>query len=165
MSTADAVARETAWLTSVDTLPALLTTASGPFENVQAYWPGARRAKMQTAVYVLCQRKLTPRFGGRRIMPGYSFLLKACWPIRATSKIAETEQFALDAAIDLLLQRVDGLPGDKSHGGRFLSVGETVHPPGGGYPEVAYADPEVTIPQGWLRADITYGADDFEIYG
>jgi hypothetical protein len=38
MSTADAVARELAWLTAVDDLPSLLTGDGGPWDVIQAYW-------------------------------------------------------------------------------------------------------------------------------
>ena len=121
MSTADAVAREAAWLTtSNDSLPVLLAPA-GPWQVVQAYWPGAKFAAK------------------------------------------ETEQQAFDNAIELLRQRVNDLPGDKTHGSRFLSAAET---PPGTYLEVVFDDPEVTIPQGgWLRATATYPADDVEILG
>jgi hypothetical protein len=171
VSTADAVQREADWLgITTDSLPALLTSAGGSWDIVQAYWPGARLAAMKTGVYVLRRRTRMPREGGQRILPGYSFLLKLCWPVKnvtGTSSVgtglAEGEQQAFDDAIDLLLQRVDGLPGDKTHGGRFQSVGET---PPGTYPEVDYADPEQTIPMlSALRATVTYNADDLEIFG
>jgi hypothetical protein len=170
VTTATAVAREAAWLrTSGDTLPALLTSAGGPWQVVQGYWPGARFAAKQTGVYVLRHRLIMPRFGGRRIMPGYQFDLRAIWPVKtATSPVAETEQQNFDNAIDQLLQRIDGLPGDKSHGGRFLSAGEGLEGTAvqGLYPVVDFADPAVTIPQdGWLRAVISYPANDPEILG
>src|SRR5947209_486587 len=121
MSTADACAREGAWLqTSGDGLPALLVTAGGPFQVVQAYWPGAKFAAKKTGVYVQRRRLIMPRFGGRRIMPGYEFFLKLVWPVKtAAAGMAEAEAQAFDSAIDLLLQRIDGFPGDKTHGGRF----------------------------------------------
>jgi hypothetical protein len=165
MATSDAVAREAAWLqTSGDGPPALLVAAGGPFEVVQAYWPGAKFAQRKSGVYVQRRRTLMPRFGGRRIMPGYVFVLKVCWPVKSTAAgFPETEQQNLDSAVDLLLQRIDGLPGDKTHGGRFLSAGEA---PQGQYPEVEYQDAEITLAQGnWLRATVTYPADDQELLG
>lgn len=165
MSTSDAVAREAAWLqTSGDGLPALLVTAGGPWQKVQAYWPGAKFAAKETGIYVQRRRFQVERFGGVRLMPHHSFELKLVWPVRATvAGLAETEQAALDAAVELLRQRVNGLPQDKTHGGRFLSAAET---PPGTFFEVDYADPEITIPQGgWLRATATYLADDPEILG
>lgn len=170
MSTSDAVAREAAWLaTSGDTLPALLTSAGGPFEVVQGYWPGAKLRTNATGIYVMRSRLILPRFGGARIMPGYQFDLRLIWPVRATTAgIAETEQAAFDAALDLLLQRIDGLPLDKSHGGRFLSAGEGFEGTAvqGLYPVVTYQDPEVTIPASkTLRAQVAYPANDREIFG
>lgn len=161
-TTADAVAREAAWLTSVDTLPALLVVNGGPWEVVQAYWPGAKFAAKRTGIYVQRRRFQIERFGGVRLMPHYGFALKLVWPVRSTSAGGpEAEQGAFDAAIELLRQRVNGLPFDKTHGGRFLSAAET---PPGTFFEVEYLDPEVTIPQGgWLRATATYLADDPEM--
>lgn len=163
MSTADACAREAAWLTtSGDGLPALLKTAGGPFQVVQAYWPGAHLATRQTGIYVQRRRFQIERFGGVRLMPHHGFELKLVWPVKATTAgIAEAEQQNFDNAIELLRQRVNGPPFDKTHGGRFLTAAET---PPGTFFEVAYADPEVTLPQGgWLRASATYLADDREI--
>jgi len=163
---ADAVQREADWLaTAGDSLPALLAP-DGPWQVVQAYWPGARFAAMKTGIYVQRRKASVPRFGGQRLMPKYSFLLKLVWPaknVTATSGLAEGAQQDFDNAIALLLQRIDGLPGDKTHGGRFLSVGET---PPGTYPTVDFADPEQTIPVlSALRATVTYNADDPEILG
>lgn len=163
MSTADAVAREAAWLqVTSDTLPALLTTAGGPWDVVQAYWPGARFAAKKTGIYVQRRRFQIERFGGVRLMPHHGFALKLVWPVKAAvAGMAETEQQNFDSAIELLRQRVNGLPFDKTHGGRFLSAAET---PPGTFFEVDYQDPEVTIPQGgWLRAVATYLADDQEL--
>jgi hypothetical protein len=163
MSTADAVAREAAWLqVSADSLPALLASAGGPWQVVQAYWPGPKFAAGKSGIYVQRRRFQVERFGGVRLMPHHAFLLKLVWPVKATAAgIAETEAQNFDSAIELLRQRVNGLPFDKTHGGRFRSAAET---PPGTFFEVDYDDPEVTIPQGkWLRATATYLADDPEI--
>ena len=84
------------------------------------------------------------------------------WPIRQTTTgIAEGEQQALDSAVDLLLQRIRGPLSDKTHGGRFLSVGEVPRMPG---VHVLFEDPEVTIDAvKALRATVSYSADDYEI--
>lgn len=165
MSTADAVAREAEWLqSSGDTLPALLLADGGPWKIVQAYWPGARFAAQQTGIYVTRRILDDQRSHDLMLMPQYEFTLKLVWPVRTSAPpIAETEQQNLDNAVDLLIQRIRGLPGDKSHGGRFLSVGEA---PKGLFPSVAFEDPEVTMPvDKVLRASATYRADDFEVYG
>ena len=165
MSTADAEAREVAWLTtSGDSLPALLASAGGPWQVVQAFWPGAKFPANKTGIYVQRRRTRVERFGGRRIMPKYEFFLKLVWPVKSTAAgIAETEAQNFSNAIELLRQRVSDLPGDKSHGSRFLAVAEA---PAGTFFDVDYADPEVTIPQQKaLRATVTYPADDPEILG
>lgn len=164
MSTADAVAREAAWLASSgDTLPALLTANGGPWDVVQAYWPRTP-AMEKTGIYVLRTSLDDERAASIRIRPQYMFRLKLIWPVRQTaSGIAEGEQQALDDAADLLIQRIRGLPFDKTHGGRFLSAGEVPRLPG---VHVEFDDPEVTIPHlKSLRAFVVYPADDFEVNG
>ena len=64
ITTATAEEREAAWLTSVDTLPSLLTANGGPFEVVQAFWPGAKFAAKKTAIYVQRRHTRVYRFGG-----------------------------------------------------------------------------------------------------
>jgi hypothetical protein len=162
MSTADAVAREVAWLqTYGDGLPALLTADGGPWDNVQGYW-ARTPATQQTTIYVLRSSLSDERVANIRIRPAYDFTLKLVWPIRQTTTgIAEGEQQALDNAVDLLLQRVRGPLLDKTHGGRFLSVGEVPRMPG---VHVLFEDPEVTIDAvKSLRATVSYSADDYEI--
>jgi hypothetical protein len=168
VSTADAEAREAAWLaTTGDTLPALLATA-GPWQVVQAFWPGAKFAAKKTGIYVQRRHTRVYRFGGQRLMPQYEFALKLVWPVRAAQQgMAEAEAQNFAAAVELLRQRVDGLPFNKTHGGRFLSVAEALEAQSSyAYFDVAYDDPEVTIPQGgWLRAVASYPAHDPEIQG
>jgi hypothetical protein len=162
MSTADAVTRETAWLcTSGDGLPALLTANDGPWQNIQAYM-ARTPATQQTSIYVLRTSWSDDRSANQRIRPTYEFTLKCVWPIRQTTTgIAEGEQQNLDNAIDLLVQRIRGPLGDKTHGGRFLSVGENPRSPG---VRITYADPETTIDGSKaLLASVVYYGDDFEV--
>jgi hypothetical protein len=155
--TADAVARETAWLTSDgDGLPALLATAGGPWDNVQAYYPRTPYQE-QRSIYVLRHKVAQKRFGAQRVLHTYPFRLILWWPLLAVDGSAEEEQAAFDAGIDLLLQRILGPLGDKTHGGRFLTVGED------NISDVDYTDPEQTLQLGGLRAEVTYSADDIEI--
>jgi hypothetical protein len=44
VTTGSAASREAAWFSAVDSLPSLLTANEGPWDVVQAYWPGARFA-------------------------------------------------------------------------------------------------------------------------
>jgi hypothetical protein len=160
VSTADVVARETAWLqTSGDGLPALLTSAGGPFADVHAYWP--RGSDMNTyshTLYVMRTRIAVDRFANVRLMPHYPMHLVAWWAVVDGSGSAETEQSNLDSAIDLVLTRINGLLGDKTHGGRFLSVAENPR-----VLDVEFAPAEATLPEGYLRADVLYSADDPEL--
>lgn len=165
MSTADAVFREAAWLkTTGDGLPSLPAAAGGPWKTIQGYWPGLRWATQQTGIYVLRTHLGDDRVASQRIRDSYEFNLKLVWPILTpTAPLAETEQQKFDNAIELLIQRIRGPVGDKTHGGRFLSVGEVPREPP---VTVVFADPEVTIPADKaLRATVTYYADDLEITG
>lgn len=161
MTTADACAREAAWLqTAGDGLPSLLSDDGGPWDVIQAYWPRTQQTR-QTGIYVMRRRLQTTRWSNQRRMPHYAFRLRLWWPIGATTTgtpLLEDEQAALDSAVDLLLQRLEGTVGDKTHGGRFMSVGEA---PEGTSFDVDFDDPEQTVPaSGALSATATYMADD-----
>jgi hypothetical protein len=94
-------------------------------------------------------------------MAKYEFLLRLVWPLNSGSGNAENDQQAFDNAIDLVLQRIGGFTGDKSHGGRFLSVGEDPDEV-----DIAFDPPWQTVTaDAVFRAEITYWADDFEITG
>src|ERR1700728_2210274 len=168
MSTSDAVARELAWLTAVDDLPALLAGDGGPWAAVD-WWQGARFARDKHGLYLDARDVGSVRTSSQRIMPQYQFVLTLYWPIlgqgaaagtSGKSLIAETEQANLDAAKDLVLQRINGPLGDKTHGGRFLSVAENPR-------KVTYtkADPVEGVQQRELRSSFTYRADDYEVNG
>lgn len=161
MSTADAVDREATWLaTSInDGLPNLVGTGAGQFANVQAYWsrtPGRRGSN----IFVLRRDIHDKRFANVRRMATYEFVLKVIWPLSSGQGSAEADQRAFDVALDKLLQRIDGFPGDKTHGGRFRSVAENPE-----YVNVRFEDPEHTVGTGEFHAEVTYFADDFEITG
>jgi hypothetical protein len=160
MSLADAVTRETAWLTTTgDGLPALLTANGGPWDVIQAYQPRTPQTR-KTQLYVVRRRFPTRRFAQQRRIATHYFQLRARWPIGASTTgtgIAEAEQQALDNALMLLVERIEGFPLDKSHGGRFLSVAEA---PNGAEIDVQLGDPEQEIPTGFLTATVAYTADD-----
>lgn len=160
MSTADAVARETDWLNQIgDGLPYLPASAGGPWQVIQAYWPRTP-ATQQTGIYVLRARLLDTRASNQRIRPRYEMRLRLVWPVVVTgSSLLETAQSDLDAATDLLIQRVRGPLGDKTHGGRFLSAGENPR-----LVQVEWDDPEMTMGQyKQLRAAVVYSIDDLEV--
>lgn len=155
--TSTAVDREAAWLaTTGDALPALLAPA-GPWEIIQAYWPRPLAAK-QTGIYVLRQRLSETRFANIRRIDSYAFLLRLIWPVRVASGLAQDEQRNLDVAVSLLAARVRGPVEDKTHGGRFMSAGEApvMHP----HFDVDFHDPDKTLGDGYLYAEMTYLADD-----
>lgn len=165
MSTADACDREAAWLNTFgDTLPALPAVAGGPWKVIQAYWPGLRVPTQKSGIYVQRGHLTDDRVANLRVRDSYEFRLKLVWPVlAATAPLAETEQRNFDAAVGLLIQRIRGPVGDKTHGGRFLSVGEV---PREMPVTVQFDDPEQTIPaEKALRAVCTYYADDYEING
>lgn len=162
MSTADAVDREVAWLTTStnDGLPNLLTANGGPWNSIQAYQP--RTPGRRNTYAILLRRQIhEKRFANQRRMASYEFVLKLVWPLASGVGKAEDDQRAFDAAIDKILTRIGGFTGDKSHGGRFLSVAENPS-----YVTVRFEDPVTTMPpEAEFRAEITYMADDFEITG
>lgn len=162
VTTADAVARETAWLTtSGDSLPALLTSAGGKWDVIQGYapraWaPGARKNQ----IWVLRRSIRIERFGDIRRMAKYEFELVLNWALSSRTGSAEADQTAFDAAIDDVVTRIGGLLQDKTHGGRFLSVAEDPT-----LIDVTFEPPMQTISEARFEAHITYGADDFDFNG
>lgn len=160
-NSATAAARESAWLaTSGDGLPSLLESAGGPFDVVQAYRPRTPRGRAGQ-LYVLRRAFREDRFANQRRQSHYQFELQIVWPLSNSQGSAEEDQQNLDNAVDLVLQRVGGFTGDKTHGGRFLSVAEVPR-----FVDVVFTDPAATIPQkAAFEAQITYFADDFEITG
>lgn len=160
MSTADAVAREAAWLNTIgDALPALPASAGGPWEIVQPYQPRTPPAN-KTAIYVLRGRLLDVRASNQRIRPRYEIRLRLVWPVVVTGTgLLETAQSDMDDAVDLLVQRVRGPLGDKTHGGRFLSAGENPR-----LVTVQWDPPELAMAaHKQLTADMTYSVDDLEV--
>lgn len=160
-TSANAVDRETAWLaTSGDGLPALLADAGGPFDVVQAYWPRTPELSKR-GLYVMRRRIRTKRFAAVRGMNKYPFALRIVWPALDGDGKAENDQRALDEAVELVLQRIGGTVGDKTHGGRFLSVSED-----GEETNVEFDEPAHTLADtACLTATITYNADDPETIG
>lgn len=158
MTSADAVAREAAWLTSFDPddgLPGLLRAAGGPFDVVQPYVPrtGAQR---QSRLYVTRSALRVERFGFNRKINHHTFMLRVYWPQTSPSGQAESVQADLDTAVDLVVQRISGLFQDKTHGARFLTVAEDPTAI-----DVQFVDPEALIQaKAELTATITYQADD-----
>ena len=162
MAYSDALDRETAWLTTVDTLPSLLTVNGGPFQVVQARYPRTP-AKMKTALYVTRYPGSSmqgERFAIGRTLQTHHLRLIAEWPITSGQGSAEADQLAFDEAIDLILTRVYGPLGDKTHGGRFLSVAENPAP---GVVNVDADDPIRAIAAGRFTTRIDYHADDTEL--
>jgi hypothetical protein len=167
VSTADAVAREAAWLntTSGDSLPFLPATAGGPWQVIDAYTQGAQTATQKHAIYVLHPRVEQVRVANQRVRSRYLMRLELHWPVVATlpgaSSISAQEQQLLDSAVEQLRARITGPLGDKSHGGRFLAAGEVKGQPG---IVVEWEPALVTIKASKeIRAAVFYPVDDFEI--
>jgi hypothetical protein len=159
-SLADAITREAEWLrASGDGLPALLKEHGGPFEVVQGRFPRTPNTR-QPRLFLVNGPYTDERWGNQRKLGTYSFRAAMWWPIGATvvsTDIAEREQQAFDEAIELVIERVRGFLHDHTHGGRFLAVAEA---PVSSDITVQYAPPEQTVPDGFLKADVMYQAQD-----
>jgi hypothetical protein len=163
VTTADAPEREAAWLSKTgDGLPTLLAANGGPWQVIQARQPRTV-ASRQSSIFVLRSELDDDREANQRIMPHYDFVLKLNWPAQAADGSAEEAQLAFDQAIELLLTRIRGFPGDKSHAsaaGVFTSVGENPR-----RVIVRWDDPEQTLLKAVLTAKVLYSADELEING
>ncbi|HEY6021607.1 MAG TPA: hypothetical protein VIY48_17590 [Candidatus Paceibacterota bacterium] len=160
-STADAASREAAWLNSFgDGLPALTTANGGPWDLIQAYNPRTP-GKRKNTIYVTRPEFRVDRFANIRQMAHYTFKLAMMFSLSNISGSEEIDQTNFDVAVDLVLQRILGLPQDKTHGGRFLAVAEK--------PEFVHfeqVDPVQTIvSNAAFIGSFTYHADDFEYTG
>lgn len=167
MSLADACDRETAYLTATgDGLPALLTTAGGRWDIVQAYEARVPRAG-QKSLYVTRQSIRMVRLTTQRVWPTYEFWLHAHWPVTSSSTGSlETEQRNFDLALGDAVTRILGPVGDKTHGGRFTAVTDTETREGfGDLVTVTYDPVDATSRPGSLAltARITYPADDSDL--
>lgn len=166
MPSADAVVRETAWLTAyspTDGLPGLPTSLGGPFDVVQAYWPRTP-ATRTNQLYVMRGRIMSDRLGFSRRIDKYDFRLRIIWPLSSSTGAWEPVQQALDDAVDLVLQRIIGpvnaMPLDKTHGARFLEVAEDPC-----LINIEFSDPEQAAAAAQLEATITYSASDRDYTG
>ena len=161
MTANDAVAREVAWLRATgDGLPSLLAP-SGPWSVIQAYRSRTPSTRL-SGIYLMRTGYTEERWGNQRKLVRYTFLADLVWPVGSTSTgmaIWETEQAALDSAVDLLVQRIRGQLFDHTHGGKFLSAAEAPDP---ARISVSFADPEQTAngSPAMLRASVRYEADD-----
>lgn len=160
MSTADAVARETAWLTmSGDGLPALLTTAGGRWDVVQAYAPRTSPTR-KNQIWVLRRNIRVARSANIRRMPHYHFELICGWTLSSGTGDAESDQQAFDDAIDDVIARIGGQVLDKTHGGAFLSAAEDPTSI-----DVQFLPAPQSMTACVFEARITYEADDLEFTG
>ena len=158
----DALDREAAWLNSYgDGLPALAKQHGGVFQIVQARWPRVP-ASRKTAIYVLrapSSSAKVERFANVRSMLSTRVVLHLFWPLTNSTGSGEAEQAAFEQAIDQIITRVQGPLGDKTHGGRFLSVAE-----GPAGISIDYPDPAAAMASGTgtgvFEAAIAYDADD-----
>lgn len=154
---------EAAWLSTAvdDGLPILPASSGGPWQVIQPWWTRTPQSQ-KTQIYVMSLSFEDQRTASIRTMPRHEITLEFHWPIRqTTSPLAEQEQQNLKNALDLLVQRIRGPVNDKTHGGAFLSVGESPRSPA---LRVSVEPPWVTIPADKeLRGLVVYFADDFEL--
>lgn len=169
-TTADAVARETAWLAGPaqtagsQTIPPLAAVHGGPFDVVQAYLPRSQTTS-QHRLYVTRGRIQDSRFAQQRTIATHEFRLYLYWKIggsTVSTDIAEIEQQNLDTAIEAVRARIRGFVADHTHGGQFLSAAEG---PPGSVIDVVYGDLAADIKASVLTATITYSADDRDQIG
>jgi hypothetical protein len=151
--TATLVDLEAAWLTADDTVNAL--------SPVTAY--ARKRQDGAKASDLRIVRTRQTRVSNGRIERAHSLQLALTWPLVSGASSMTTDQRYLDALIDALLARIRGTAGDHTHGGLWLSAGETSDgPDGNGGPDVARSDPLSALEQQTpsLSAVITYGATE-----
>lgn len=155
------ITREVEWLsTTNDSLPALIKTdmqdGSAPFDVIAGYWP--RQPGNVRAVYVMRTGIAPFELDQGHLMPRHTIRLRVWWPIQNGD--LQQVQCDLDAALELLCQRIVGLRGDRTHGQRFQAAGVADRPGGQAF-AVAF-DPAERA-DGQLNAYVTYTIDDAEV--
>lgn len=159
LNTDSVITRETAWLNiTTDTLPALVGTGA-PFAVISAQFP--RQKGNLPAVRVTRSEFRTIPYATQQTFTRHAMRLRVWWPVLGSGDAAAAAT-ALDAALELLLQRVVGPVDEKKHGGRFMSVAEEKT----GQPGVIVkiTDPEVALAHGKaLTADVLYVIDDLPV--
>ena len=149
-----------------DSLPSLQSEDGGPWDIVQAYWPGAHFAKDKPGLYVDALKVDDPRVSNARVRPQYQITLTLTWPVKGrgatagasgTARIPETEQQNLDGAKDAdhpADPRLSGRPharrpvpergGEPAHG-QLRQAGPGSHGPAPGTPgQIVYIAPMIT---------------------
>lgn len=158
MEFSDALDREAAWLSAVDSLPSLLSVNGGPFQTIQARWPRTLDT-LTYGIYVVRAPGRSAHYNrtaAQRQELITSLQLRCVWPLTSGVGSAENDQLAFDQAIDKVLTRVLGNLGDHTHGGRFAWAAED------GSLDVDYADPAQAVDVGTFTARITYLVADLE---
>jgi hypothetical protein len=164
-TTADAVQREAAWLsTANDGLPNLLSDAGGRWDLVNAYW-NRTPVQRQRVIWVNKSHISVKRFAHVRKIVTYHFELELWWPLSTQTGSSESDQAQFDLAINDLVMRISGFgytpstTADKTHGGRFLSAAETMF--SGDSIDISTPPASSSLPAtvGYL-ATVTYAAED-----
>lgn len=156
MSYADAVTKEAAWLNVTnDSLPVL--TAAG-WDRVDAYPVSYGRAMKRLEVWRERYEE-TRESNGRRLVT-HHLVVEVHWPNTRSADVSQNQWTAVDTAVNVVLTRIRGLAGDKTHGGRFLAVGEEAQ--GSTAITVEWDDPYITEgpAQSNIRGRIRYTADE-----
>lgn len=154
MSYSDALSREADWLAadlSASAIPPLLAgvgDGSGPFGVVAPY--GRRLAQRRHQLFV-CRDPYTERpmdARGQWRQADHGIALMVLWSRQAAGGESNFDQAELDQAVERIVDRVRGLPGDHTHGGRFFSVAEDVAGIRVEYPDPRTLDQPADAPLG-----------------
>ena len=123
----DAVDREAAWFTddlSANGIPPLLKQGSNgaPFAIVRAR---ARQPSQRgQACFIWLERVVESRYALTRKLQVYHLVATCLWTRASDVGKTDVDEASFEAALAKVVQRVRGLKGDKTHGGRFLAAGE-----------------------------------------
>ena len=146
------VDQEAAWFAGDATLAALV--------NPSAY--SRKRADGAKGLDLRVVRTLSRRISNRQREITYVMEARLTWPLVSGSSSMTNDQRYLEAAVEAFLNRLMGPTGDHTHGGLWLSVGEseTANDEGGEDVSVTYSDPiaALDLPAPVLEARITYRA-------
>jgi hypothetical protein len=148
------LAAEAAWLNADPTITGILAPA-GVLPYVRANPPADARVCWLFRTAIDESRDVT----GPRKRLTHRLQLRIKWPLESAGANVVDLQSACDHLVTVLMTRIRDVAGDKTHGGAFSWVAESVNGIGQSGIQVSYMDAEQCLRQNipW-QADLTYTA-------
>lgn len=167
----DVVDRESAWLSTVDSLPNLTGIFVNPQTNASTIFTRLPRTfdRKVNSLFVMrapTESATLDRETNTRGIWTHRLMLIVWWPITKDALgDGSKDELACEQAVDAILGRITGVPpsasgpGDHTHGGRFLSAAEDWHH----RVQVEWPDMVKAYADSVIELRIVFTVDDFDV--